>query len=103
MFGEQQGIQNVKTTIIKRALQTLLLSATLSLSAAHAAEQRITIKGEVLFASLPQLGDYQGPLAEPLRTLAIQAAAHFGRSFPAAKSVSLTARSVSVLIFFRAV
>lgn len=66
MFGEQQGIQNVKTTIIKRALQTLLLSATLSLSATHAAEQTITIQGELLFASLPQLGDYQGPLAEPL-------------------------------------
>lgn len=50
----------------KSVLQTLVLAALLSTSAVQAAEETIKIKGELLFASLPQLGEFQGPLAEPL-------------------------------------
>lgn len=47
-------------------LQTLCVTSLLTLSVSAAAEETITIKGELLFSSLPQLGEYQGPLAEPL-------------------------------------
>lgn len=53
-------------SIFTGVLQTLCVTSLLSLSATAIAEETITIKGELLFSSLPQLGDYQGPLAEPL-------------------------------------
>lgn len=53
-------------SILRSVLQTLTLASLFTLSTAQAAEETIKIKGELLFASLPQLGEYQGPLAEPL-------------------------------------
>lgn len=52
---------------VKSVLQTLTLTSLLCFSAAQAAEETIKIKGELLFASLPQLGEFQGILAEPLK------------------------------------
>ncbi|RUO56316.1 hypothetical protein [Pseudidiomarina homiensis] len=56
----------MKRSLLTGALQALALASLLTLSTVQAAEETLKIKGELLFASLPQLGDYQGPLAEPL-------------------------------------
>jgi len=66
MLGEQLRDHLMNRSFLTGVLQTLCVTSLLTLSVSAAAEETITIKGELLFSSLPQLGEYQGPLAEPL-------------------------------------